>query len=36
MGMVSFKSALAADDAESIRMYLIRRANEGKALGNKE
>ena len=36
MGMVSFKSALSADDAESIRMYLISRANEDKALGNKD
>ena len=35
-GMVSFKSALTADDAESIRMYLISRANEDKALGNKD
>ncbi|GAA0319997.1 hypothetical protein GCM10009087_32890 [Sphingomonas oligophenolica] len=31
-GMVSFKSALTADDAEAIRQYLISRANEDKAL----
>lgn len=31
-GMVSFKSALNADDAEAIRQYLISRANEDKAL----
>ena len=34
-GMVSFKSALKADDAEAIRQYLIKRANEDKALGDK-
>jgi len=34
-GMVSFKSALKADDAEAIRQYLIKRANEDKALGEK-
>ena len=32
MGMVSFKSALNAADAEAIRAYLIHRANEDKAL----
>ena len=32
MGMVSFKSALNAADAEAIRVYLIHRANEDKAL----
>jgi quinohemoprotein ethanol dehydrogenase len=31
-GMVSFKSALTATDAEAIRQYLIKRANEDKAL----
>jgi len=31
-GMVSFKSALTADDAETIRQYLISRANEDRAL----
>jgi alcohol dehydrogenase (cytochrome c)/quinohemoprotein ethanol dehydrogenase len=31
-GMVSFKSALTAADAEAIRSYLIHRANEDKAL----
>jgi alcohol dehydrogenase (cytochrome c)/quinohemoprotein ethanol dehydrogenase len=31
-GMVSFKSALTADDAEAIRQYLISRANEDKKL----
>jgi quinohemoprotein ethanol dehydrogenase len=31
-GMVSFKSALKAEDAENIRQYLIKRANEDKAL----
>ena len=34
-GMVSFKAALSTDDAESIRQYLIKRANEDKALGEK-
>jgi alcohol dehydrogenase (cytochrome c)/quinohemoprotein ethanol dehydrogenase len=34
-GMVSFKAALAADDAESIRQYLIKRANEDRALGER-
>ena len=32
-GMVSFKTVLTADDAEAIRQYLIKRANEDKALG---
>ena len=32
MGMVSFKSALNAADAEAIRAYLVHRANEDKAL----
>ncbi len=32
-GMVSFKSALKAEDAEAIRQYIIKRANEDKALG---
>lgn len=31
-GMVSFASALKAEDAEAIRQYLIKRANEDKAL----
>ncbi|MFM5950860.1 MAG: PQQ-dependent dehydrogenase, methanol/ethanol family [Novosphingobium sp.] len=31
-GMVSFKSALKPEDAENIRQYLIKRANEDKAL----
>jgi quinohemoprotein ethanol dehydrogenase len=31
-GMVSFKSALKAEDSENIRQYLIKRANEDKAL----
>ncbi len=31
-GMVSFKAALTAEDAEAIRQYLIKRANEDKAL----
>jgi quinohemoprotein ethanol dehydrogenase len=31
-GMVSFKSAVSAADAENIRQYLIKRANEDKAL----
>ncbi len=34
-GMVSFKSALKVPDAEAIRMYLIHRANEDKALASK-
>ena len=34
-GMVSFKSALSPDDVENIRQYLIKRANEDKALGEK-
>ena len=32
-GMVSFRSALKPEDVESIRQYLIKRANEDKALG---
>ncbi len=32
LGMVSFKSALTAADAEAIRAYLVHRANEDKAL----
>ena len=32
MGMVSFRSALNAADAEAIRAYLIHRANEDKVL----
>lgn len=32
-GMVSFKSALGGADAEAIRHYLIKRANEDRALG---
>ena len=32
-GMVSFKSALKPEDVEAIRQYLIKRANEDKALG---
>ena len=35
MGMVSFKAALKAPDAEAIRMYLIKRANEDKALASR-
>ena len=31
-GMVSFASAMTADDAEAIRQYVIKRANEDKAL----
>ncbi|MEO7247208.1 MAG: c-type cytochrome [Novosphingobium sp.] len=34
-GMVSFQSALRPEDAENIRQYLIKRANEDKALGDK-
>lgn len=34
-GMVSFKSALNAADADAIRHYVIKRANEDKALGLK-
>ena len=34
-GMVSFKSALTPDDVEAIRQYLIMRANEDKALGER-
>ena len=32
-GMVSFRSALNPSDAEAIRQYLIKRANEDKKLG---
>ncbi len=32
-GMVSFKEAVTPADAEAIRQYLIKRANEDKALG---
>ena len=32
-GMVSFKQAVTAQDAEAIRQYLIKRANEDKKLG---
>ena len=32
-GMVSFSSALKPEDVEAIRQYLIKRANEDKALG---
>ncbi|MEO6151990.1 MAG: PQQ-dependent dehydrogenase, methanol/ethanol family [Croceibacterium sp.] len=31
-GMVSFKAALTPDDAEAVRQYVIKRANEDKAL----
>ncbi len=34
-GMVSFKSALVEADAEAIRQYVIKRANEDKALGDR-
>jgi quinohemoprotein ethanol dehydrogenase len=34
-GMVAFKSALKAEDSEAIRQYLIKRANEDKALEGK-
>jgi len=34
-GMVSFKTALTPEDAEAIRQYLIKRANEDRALGEK-
>ena len=34
-GMVSFKSEMGPDDAEDIRQYLIKRANEDKAMGQK-
>ena len=34
-GMVSFKSALKAADSEAIRQYLIKRANDDKALEGK-
>jgi quinohemoprotein ethanol dehydrogenase len=31
-GMVSFREAVSAADAEAIRQYVIKRANEDKAL----
>ena len=31
-GMVSFKSALSPADVEAVRQYVIKRANEDKAL----
>jgi alcohol dehydrogenase (cytochrome c)/quinohemoprotein ethanol dehydrogenase len=31
-GMVSFKEVVSATDAEAIRQYLLKRANEDKAL----
>ena len=34
-GMVSWKAALTPDDAEAVRQYVIRRANEDKALEKK-
>lgn len=34
-GMVSFKVALKPEDVEAIRQYLIKRANEDRALGGK-
>ncbi|MXO61218.1 PQQ-dependent dehydrogenase, methanol/ethanol family [Altererythrobacter salegens] len=34
-GMVSFKAALSADDAEAVRQYVIKRSNEDKALEKK-
>ena len=34
-GMVSFKAALKPEDIEAVRQYLIKRANEDKALGEK-
>lgn len=34
-GMVSFKSVFKPEDVEDIRQYLIKRANEDKALGDK-
>lgn len=33
-GMVSFKSALGPQDVDDIRQYIIKRANEDKALGD--
>jgi alcohol dehydrogenase (cytochrome c)/quinohemoprotein ethanol dehydrogenase len=32
-GMVGFEDVLTADEAESIRLYVIKRANEDKTLG---
>ncbi len=34
-GMVSFAAALKPEDAEAVRLYVIKRANEDKALGDK-
>jgi len=34
-GMVSFQPVMTADDAESIRQYVVKRANEDKRLGEK-
>ena len=34
-GMVSFKSVFKPEDVEDIRQYLVKRANEDKALGDK-
>ena len=34
-GMVSFKAALKPEEVEAVRQYLIKRANEDKALGEK-
>ena len=34
-GMVSFKAVLKPEDVENIRQYIIKRANEDKALGEK-
>ncbi len=34
-GMVSFKAALKPEDVENIRQYILKRANEDKALGEK-
>lgn len=34
-GMVSFKEVISADQADAIRHYVIKRAHEDKALGNK-
>jgi alcohol dehydrogenase (cytochrome c)/quinohemoprotein ethanol dehydrogenase len=35
-GMVSFKSALKPEDAENLRQFLIKRANDDKALEAKK
>jgi alcohol dehydrogenase (cytochrome c)/quinohemoprotein ethanol dehydrogenase len=34
-GMVSWKAVLTPDDAEAVRQYVIKRANEDKALETK-